>query len=293
MSEASNKLYLNDFDDRISIVVAGRQNRPITRADEPCPFCPGGIEFKNSDTGSCYIFKNRYPAMGNGFCEVVVFSSDHNKNLYDLKVVDIEKIISIWVQSTVNFVKDDSSVKYVLIFENNGAQVGATIHHPHGQIYAFDFIPQVPKDELSEISCNFCTEAEDDLMIIDSKYFQCIEVKAATYPFEMIIKSKDHIVSLIDLNEAQSSGLASILQMSLKALSLVFTKPMPYMLWIHQGPFNDVNQDLGHLHIHICGLYRTEDTIRYVAAGELGSGVMFNPVDPYDAASILKSKLVK
>ncbi len=285
-----NKIYFNDYDSRVSIVVSNRQNRPITKADDPCPFCPGGLEFV--DSNGCYFFKNRFPAMGNESCEVVVFSPDHNRNIFELPPEDVEKIIRLWIERTQYFI-DTQKMKYVLIFENNGAEVGATISHPHGQIYAFNFVPQVPKTELSNAGCYFCNKADPRLIIAETQMFETYVVQAASYPFELIIKTKEHLSSLVDLSNVQIKDLVVSLLLSLKAIAFQFMAPMPYMMWVHQGPFNNEQELSGHLHIHICGLYRSEKTMRFIAAGELGSGVMFNPIDPYDAADMLRTKIPK
>ncbi len=288
MDSENIKIYRDDFEDRVSIVVKNRQKRPITDLNDICPFCPGGVEFQNS-TG-CYFFKNRFPAMEKDNCEVVVYSQSHHSRFSDLSESEIAEIVELWKNRTAYF-SQKKDVKYVLIFENSGAEVGATISHPHGQIYAFDFIPKIPLHEIKQDLCVMCNDIDDKLKLLETDSFVAYIIMAASYPFELTIRSKSHVSSLTNLNEAETIDLAYVLKTVITALSNVFSSPMPYMLWIHQGILDDAYVDKTHLHIHICGLYRSNNTLRYIAAGELGSGVMFNPIDPYDACLMLNEQI--
>jgi UDPglucose--hexose-1-phosphate uridylyltransferase len=83
--------------------------------------------------------------------------------------------------------------------------------------------------------------------------------------------------------------MASALVDATRRLDALFDAPMPYMLWIHQRPTDGGDWPSAHLHVHIAPLLRSPGTPRFVAAGELGSGVLFNPVDPRAAAAALRS----
>src|SRR4051794_15058075 len=126
------------------VIVEGRQDRP-NHPEQHCPFCPGGLEAP--DRYDVRWFPNRWPSLPDERSEVVLYSPDHNASLASIGVDPVARVVGLWGERTVALgARPD--VDYVLIFENRGAEVGATIAHPHGQIYAFGFVPDAPLDEL-------------------------------------------------------------------------------------------------------------------------------------------------
>ena len=119
-----------------------RPNLPVTG----CPFCVGGLEAP--EPYDVRWFPNRWPSLGDGRAEVVLFSPDHDASLGGLGPAGVRRVVDLWAERTAALgARDD--VAYVLVFENRGAEVGATIPHPHGQIYAFGEVPPVPARELA------------------------------------------------------------------------------------------------------------------------------------------------
>ena len=119
-------------------VVGSRQARP-NLPSVGCPFCVGGLEAP--EPYEVRWFSNRWPAMDGERCEVVLYTSDHDATLPSLGVSGVRRVIDLWADRTATLgARDD--VDYVLAFENRGAEVGATIAHPHGQIYAYDHVPR-------------------------------------------------------------------------------------------------------------------------------------------------------
>lgn len=274
------------------VVVRGRQERPNlpTRA---CPFCLGGLEAPQPY--KVRWFNNRWPAMPDERCEVVLFSPEHDKSLGTLDRDQLGLVVSLWAERTAALgARPD--VAYVLIFENRGAEVGATIPHPHGQIYAFDHVPPVPLRELENDHCAICDElrgkgeagrSHDQRVLSSVDGWQAWAVWAPAYPFELLLAPEEHIGDLGDARPTHS-GLVEVLRATLPALDSLFGEPMPYMLWCHQRPTDARPWPSAHLHFHVAPTHRAKGVTRYVAAGELGSGVMFNPVDPLEAAQKLR-----
>ena len=118
-------------------IVADRQNRP-NLPSHGCPFCVGGLEAP--EPYSVRVFPNRWPALGDGYCEVVLYSPEHSATMATLDVQNITEIVHTWANRTTELQKLPDG-ECVVIFENSGAEIGATIPHPHGQIYAFDHVP--------------------------------------------------------------------------------------------------------------------------------------------------------
>src|SRR4051795_4188854 len=125
------------------IVTPARQSRPNHPA-ESCPFCPGGLEAP--EPYDVRWFVNRWAPLPDGRAEVVLFTSQHDGTLASIGVDGVMRVVALWADRTAALgARDD--VEYVLIFENRGREVGATIDHPHGQIYAFDLVPPAPRRE--------------------------------------------------------------------------------------------------------------------------------------------------
>jgi UDPglucose--hexose-1-phosphate uridylyltransferase len=274
------------------VVVQARQDRP-NLPSSGCPFCPGGLEAP--DTYDVRWFKNRWPPLPDGRCEVVLFSPEHSQSLGSLDHQQLKRVVSLWTErSQALGARDD--VRYVLIFENRGHDVGATIAHPHGQIYAFTEVPPVPVAELANDQCAICDElngkgdagtSHTRRVIAEAAGWQAWTVWAPSYPFELLIAPQQHIGSLAEASPVHD-GLADILRSSLSALDALFSAPMPYMFWCHQRPTDGRPWPSAHLHFHVAPTLRAKGVARYVASGELGSGVMFNPVGPDDAAQRLR-----
>ncbi|MGA1261946.1 MAG: galactose-1-phosphate uridylyltransferase, partial [Ilumatobacteraceae bacterium] len=110
-------------------VVASRQNRP-NLPSAGCPFCVGGLEAPEPYTVKS--ISNRWPPMPSERCEVVMYTSDHDARLATLPATQLSALIDLWAQRT-EALGARHDVDYVLIFENSGREVGATIDHPHGQ----------------------------------------------------------------------------------------------------------------------------------------------------------------
>ncbi|HVJ99133.1 MAG TPA: galactose-1-phosphate uridylyltransferase, partial [Acidimicrobiia bacterium] len=146
-------------------IVGHRQGRPNLPATG-CPFCVGGLEAP--EPYDVRWFPNRWPALATpddanwepvdlaaveaagidrlpaiGACEVVLFSPEHNESLATLPVPQVRKVVDLWAERTAALLSQPE-VEYVLVFENRGREVGATIDHPHGQIYGYSFVPPVP-----------------------------------------------------------------------------------------------------------------------------------------------------
>ncbi len=278
------------------VVARGRQGRPNLPASDACPFCPGGLEAP--ETYQVRWFKNRWPPLRDERCEVVLFSPEHAQSLGSLDAEQLGRVVDLWAERT-EALGSRADVGYVLIFENRGRDVGATVSHPHGQIYAFADVPPVPFLELRAASCAICDElsgkgeegrSHDRRLVTSGEGWQAWAVWAPAYPFEMLVAPVDHVADLADARPIRR-GLAAVLKNALSALDGLFSEPMPYMLWCHQRPTDGRAWPMAHLHFHIAPIRRDKGVARYVAAGELGSGVMFNPVDPDDAASRLRDVL--
>ncbi|OPZ89269.1 MAG: Galactose-1-phosphate uridylyltransferase [Firmicutes bacterium ADurb.Bin419] len=202
------------------IIAPKRQGRPDMPKDW-CPFCPG--TGKVPDRYDVISYDNDFPSLSKeayidtvsegevsrrknayGKCEVVLYSSEHNKSLWQLSTNQVEKLVNLWVER-FNSLKEDRKIKYIYIFENRGEMVGATIPHPHGQIYAYPYIPKRIEIEIESCrdyqrknnSCLICDMLEVETasgrrVITENRDFSAFVPSFSECPYEVYIVSKNH-----------------------------------------------------------------------------------------------------
>ncbi len=299
------------------IVSGGREKRPLL-PKESCPFCPGTEE--TPKTGwKVLSLPNRFPALtadpplpdvksdrlyrcrpSKGVCEVIIYTPQHDTSLAKLDVEHIKQVIDLWTQRFKDL-GDRDYVKYVFIFENKGRVIGVTLDHPHGQLYAFPFIPPLIKRELSSSRqywkrngiCLFCRiiekEKQDALRAVcENDDFVCFLPFYAHWPYGVHIYPKRHLQALTDLTEKEQEMLALILKEVLTKFDNLFGISFPYMMILHQRPTDGRPYPFYHLHIEFCPPYREKDKIKYFASVETGSGTVTFDYRPESKAKELR-----
>lgn len=268
-------------------IVGHRQDRPNLPKD-PCPFCPGGIEAP--DDYDTHWFDNRWPPLPAGRAEVLLYTPDHKASMATLSPQQARAVVDLWAHRTIELGGRDD-VAYVLVFENRGRDVGATIDHPHGQVYAYDFVPPAARHELETTQCALCDPVPDGLLVDSTGGWQCFVPALATWPYELVLAPRDHVADLPVLDGTSRDALATLLPRAIGALDTFFKAETPLMMWIHQRPYDGDLWPQAHVHIHVAPIWRSAGVERYVAAAELGSEVFFNPVAPPEAAAALRIAL--
>jgi UDPglucose--hexose-1-phosphate uridylyltransferase len=261
------------------VVTAHRQGRPQLPADW-CPFC--SLPFKYD----VHLYPNDFPAF-EGHCDVVLYSPEHTKLPSELPVSQWEKVIDLWARRTAEL-EADPSVKHVAIFENAGEAVGVTMPHPHGQIYAFPFVPPRVEKELASVAksneCLYCLilkkERENDSrMILRSGYFDAFSPYFARFPYETCIYAHRHARSLNDLTSAEKGDFASVISQMRKKYDALFGFQMPLMMILHQNV---------HFYVEFLPLQRSATKLKYLATVESALGTFLEDVTPEDAAAQLR-----
>ena len=266
-------------------IVAARQNRPNLPSSE-CPFCVGGLE--SPEPYDVKSFANRWPALETGACEVVLYSSQHDATFASLGSSGIRNVIDLWAERTTQL-QQQNDVDYVLIFENRGAEVGATISHPHGQIYAFD---HVPRRQHSILQSQWKPDPQPaDRLVINGDHFVAYAQYAAIHPVSLVVAPHQQVSLLSQLGDELRDELASILHKTFVALDQLFDAPLPYMMWITQAPAKTQYENAW-LNIEIVSPWRAKGVQRYIAAAEMSTEEYFNPVDPADIAQRLRTLVV-
>ena len=303
-----------------TMVAANRQNRPDMPKDF-CPFCPGSG--KVPEDYDVYKYDNDFPVLSQnppkpddvgsefyrvresyGKCEVILYSPDHNASLCELDVEHIKKLVELWVER-FNELSRDEKIKYILIFENRGKEVGVTMPHPHGQIYGYPFIPLKIKTELDSAreyfhensECLFCRMNQEEMtfkdrVIIENEDFIAYLPFFTDYPYGMYISSKRHIPNLLHFTEGERVNFAKILKDVTGTFDSLFNKKFPYMMAIHQSPVNSLEYDnyeeYYHFHVEFYPPLRGENSIKYNASSETGAWAAANPRSLEDTAVELK-----
>lgn len=274
-------------------IVGSRQARP-NRPAQGCPFCVGGLEAP--EPYQVRAFPNRWPTFPDGRCEVVLFSPRHSGSLAGLGPAGVRAVLDLWAERT-EVLGARADVAYVLIFENRGAEVGATIDHPHGQIFAYDRVPELPARELAraaEHGCALCSNGTgngngtDERLVAAQGTWRAEVPVAAGYPYALLLYPTVHVADLPSLDEPSRNDLAAVLADGLGRLDRLFDAPMPYMLWVHQRPTDGGEWPQAHLHIEVAPVWRAAGVPRFVAGAELGGGMLVNPVVPEEAAAQLR-----
>jgi UDPglucose--hexose-1-phosphate uridylyltransferase len=250
-----------------------------------CPFCPGGLEAP--EPYEVRWIPNRWPAMPDERCEVILYSSRHDIAFWELGADGAERVVGLWAERSAAL-GARRDIAYVLVFENRGPEVGATITHPHGQIYAFDFVPEMPLRELHR-SGPVSEPGERLVAAVDG--WRAWVPEAPTFPYVLLLMPDEPVPDLPSLGASGRRAMAALLVDVLERLDRLFESDTPYMLWIHQRPFDGSDWPGARLHVEIVTPWRAPGVARYVAAGELGSGVYFNPVEPEEAARALREAM--
>ena len=266
-------------------IVGSRQNRPVLANNvdaQSCPFCVGGLEAPGHY--DVHLFPNRWPAMPDERCDVLLYSPDHTASWSSMAVDHIEKIVALWAERTAEqSLRDD--VACVFIFENRGAELGATIEHPHGQIYAFDHMPIRSGERLS-----WKPPSQSDLVVTGNDHWSCAVPPASAYPVALEMWPTSRVSDLMSMSVDQRQGLATLLNDVMSRLDQLFSSPLPYMLWINQRDFSSTIEPSHWLHIEIVSPWRGKNLMRYIAAAEVGTGEYFNPMKPESLAAQLAGR---
>lgn len=266
-------------------IVADRQGRPNLPVDG-CPFCPGGLEAP--EPYDVRAFKNRWPALVGDTCEVVLYSPDHDATLATLAVDHIARIVDLWCERTVALRRLEGG-EHVVVFENRGAEIGATIPHPHGQIYAFDHVPARPAQMLR---ARWSPEIDPgDRLVLDTGTWRAWCDAAPVFPVSVRLAPLRRRADLPSLDSTERVDLARVISVIFGALERLYGEPLPYMMWINQSPRTASDWTEPWLNLEIVSSWRGPRLPRYIAGVEVATGEYFVPVDPADVAARLRALL--
>lgn len=299
-------------------IAPARNARPLDSAAETvetCPFCPGGREVPFEYQAA--VFDNRFPsfrstpptppALGGptgparGRCEVVLYTHRHDASFSRLSPTELGRVLAVWIDRARELWSDPAHA-YVCVFENRGSEVGATIAHPHGQIYALDHVPPVTVAKAAAhrrhheqaggcLSCAATlTDARSDRIVSANDSFVVAVPFAARWPFEVAVRARRHgLGRLSDLDPVEQRDLALALRDVVRRYDALFGFPLPYMMVAQEAPAGEPDW---HLAFELYPLHRAPDVMKIRASVETGLGLFLNDVAPEDAARRLAALAV-
>ena len=287
-----------------------RQERTFLPAEAHCPLCPtqpGGVGGLDTEIPfpafEIAVFENRFPAFEPpcGAAEVVVYTDRHHGSFAALAPERARALMWVWRQRYEELgARED--VEYVLIFENRGVEVGVTLHHPHGQIYAYPFLPPVPALERAADArlggCTPCALLQRELREGSRVVFENGEVLAyvpyaARWSYEAHVVLRAHRPSLPHCTPAELDSLAAALQALTRGYDALFERPFPYVMAVHQAPTGAGEEREGHLHVEFYPPLRTAEKLKYLAGSEQGGGVFISDTLPEESAAALREAVAR
>ena len=298
-----------------SVAIAShRQGRIYHPPKDECPLCPsqdGRLSEIPDSSYDAVVFENRFPSLAgdSGRCEVVCFTSDHNASFADLTEEQARLVLDAWTDRTSEL-SHLPSVEQVFCFENRGAEIGVTLGHPHGQIYAYPFT--TPRTALMLRSLATHKEATggenlfdavlerelaEERVVLEGEHWVAFVPYAAHWPYEVHLYPKRRVPDLLGLEEEARTEFPKVYLELLRRFDRIFGEgepSTPYIAAWHQAPFGmleefeGVNRDDFALHLELFTIRRTSGKLKFLAGSESGMNVFINDIRPEAAAQRLR-----
>ncbi|WP_019136559.1 galactose-1-phosphate uridylyltransferase [Cellulomonas massiliensis] len=312
-----------------------RMNRTFLPAADACPLCPArpGAAYSDGEIpDTAYdvaVFENRFPALlavpgqddtetaldgeplwptrpAAGRCEVVVFSSDHHASFADLDVSRVRTIVDAWAQRT-EALAALPGIEQVYVFENRGPEIGVTLPHPHGQIYALPYVTPRTQAMLAQARAHrertggsllrdvLEAELRAGVRVVDeSAHWVAYVPAAARWPVEVHVAPRRDVLDLPGLTDDERDDLAALYHRLLVRLDRFFVDPatgeplpLPYISGWHQAVTGE-GRDLGRLHLQLFSVLRAPGKLKYLAGVESGMAAWISDTTPERIAARLQ-----
>ncbi len=310
-----SELRYHPFLDTWVITATHRQERTFHPPADYCPLCPtqpGGFPTEiPMPEYDIVVFENKFPSLAPvppepavegsllmpvrsslGVCEVVCYSQNHNATFATLPDSQVRKLTRVWRDRYVDLSTRDG-IEYVFVFENKGKEIGVTLSHPHGQIYAYPFVPPVLATVLASErryeaehgrslwSDWLAEEMAGPRVVAENETFAAVVPKFARYPFEIWVVAKGDLATLASMSDAHLDDLASMLLKVTRGYDRLFGFSLPYIMAMHQHASS-------RFHVEFYPPYRTADKLKYLAGSEAGAGALINDTLPEVSAERLR-----
>jgi len=305
-------------------VAAHRQARTHLPPEDECPLCPSTPDRSTEIPAYDYdvvVFENRFPSFsdrvpaqreppltphtpvrpGIGRCEMVCFTADHDASFATLPPSRVRTVLDALADRTAEL-SADSTVEQVFCFENRGVEIGVTLHHPHGQIYAYPFVTPRTRAFITAARRHaaatggrnlyadvLAAEREAEVRVVAANgYWTAYVPAAARWPFEVHVAPHRQVADLSGLSAVERDAFAPVYLDVLGRFDRLFGVPMPYVSAWHQSPVR-YGREHGYLHLQLFSIRRAAGKLKYLAGSESAMGVFVNDIAPEDAARLLRA----
>jgi UDPglucose--hexose-1-phosphate uridylyltransferase len=318
----TSQLRLDPLVDEWVAVAAHRQTRTFLPPTNACPLCPSTPDFASEIPAPDYdvvVFENQFPSFsdrvkpdeitsltdlvpvhpGVGRCEVVCFTSDHNSSFGALPPSRVRTVIDVLADRTAEM-SALPGVAQVFPFENRGVEIGVTLHHPHGQIYAYPMVPPRTRAMLAAAARHHTATGRNlyaDVLAAEQKagvrvvaaneHWTAYVPAASRWPFEVQLAPNRRAPDIPALSDAERDAFGPLYLDVLRRLDGLFGKPLPYISAWHQAVVGE-GRDLGYLHLQVFSIRRAADKLKFLAGSESAMGVFINDIVPERAAEMLR-----
>ncbi len=292
--------------------------------DPDCYLCPGNVRaggVRTEKYTSTYVFENDFAALKqdapkfssdedgkgllvaegeSGICRVICFSPRHDLTLARMAVEDIRKVVDLW-DAQCRELGGREDIRYVQVFENRGAMMGASNPHPHGQVWASRSLPNEAVLEAAGQAeylkahgcCLLCAYREMEIalgerVIARNDHFVAVVPFWAVWPFEVMILPMRHVADLEEMNDAERDGFAEMLRSVTGTYDKVFDTPFPYSMGLHPRPYDGVEHPEWHFHVHFYPPLLRSATVRKFMVGFELLGSPQRDITPESAAETLR-----
>ena len=294
-----------------AVYASHRQNRTFkpSAADDPlAPTRPGGpatdIPFADFELA---VFDNRFPSFHpdaaepdqivpgmtlrrpSGRCEVVVYTPDQTGSLATIGQERRRLLVAAWIDRYRALFAAGHC--FVLPFESRGEEVGVTLHHPHGQIYAFDVMPPVQETmaHAFEEGYDFAADLDRwgaDYRVTEAGGILAVAPHYARFPYETWLAPRARRAGPWAFSGEELDGFAHLIGDMTRRYDALFGRPTPYMLSLHAAPGGDAPG--WHFTAQFYPLLRAPNKLKYLASVEQSTGLFTVDVMPERAAAELR-----
>ncbi|MFW0178711.1 galactose-1-phosphate uridylyltransferase [Rothia sp. P7208] len=302
-------------------IAAHRQNRTFLPPADEDPLAPAGQGSVPSEIPEpeydVVVFENRFPSLQGpyevlndstlnyettpaGRCEVVCFTSNAVGSFATLSQQRARTVFEAWKDRTKELLALNS-VREVFIFENNGEEIGVTLHHPHGQIYGYSYLTPYTtalkrqtdayaqknrKDLLADV---LLSEVRDGRRIIRrTENFTAYVPFAAKWPVEFMIMPHKAVKNFTGFTSEELDELSELYLDLLGRLNRYFDGiELPYISAWHQAP-SEGAEHISRMFLHVFSLKRAPEKLKYLAGSESAMAAWINDRTPEEIAARLK-----
>ncbi|WP_066518056.1 galactose-1-phosphate uridylyltransferase [Curtobacterium ammoniigenes] len=308
-------------------IAAARQNRVFLPPADQDPLAPQTAANPSEipDQYDVAVFENRSPSFGPelqapdappsleslneiglgrtfrsvGRCEVVCFSPATEGSFASISESRARTVVEAWADRTAAL-SALPNIQHVFPFENRGEAIGVTLHHPHGQIYAYPYVTPRTQRLLASIerfgpdlfARILESEQSSDRVVLAGEHFTAFVPFAGRWPIEIHMLPHRHVPDFAALTDAEKDELAHLHLTLTRALDKLYDDPTPYIAAWHQAPVH-VGRDTVRLMLQITSPRRSESKLKFLAGSEAAMGAWIGDLVPEQQAAFIREGIAR